>query len=227
MKLWKVFQNTDLEYIDLMKNNIITYNSKYYSFYEENDAFTSQAYKWLKCQYKVSNPNNYMFPWHLHYMVEGSMDPLYNKLFYAHSPGNYIIVVFNIPDNQVLLYDDDLFIICLNRGYLSLTEQEDNEFDRYCKCLPKLGINLYKVFDEDYFYKLNIWQQNLAKIYLQKIYRSWKRIFNIYLPKNDWISCSDKTIFGLTWELKKNDITNIINFTVTDNEYKNYWNNYN
>lgn len=224
MKLWKIFQETDPEYIDLMENNIITYNPKYLSFYEENDEFTGQAYKWLKCQYKVANPNNYLFPWHLYYKVEGSTDPLNNKLFGISSPGNYIAIIFNIPDNQVLLYDDDLFIICLNRGYLSLTEQEDNEFEQYSRFLPKLGINLYKVFDENYFIKLNQSQQNLAKTYLQKVYQSWKRIFNIHLPANCWISCVDKTILGLTWELKKNDITDIINFTVTEHQYINYWN---
>lgn len=226
MKLWKIFQETNQEYIDLMNNNIITYNFKYPSFYEENDKDINYAYKWLKKQYKVPNPQNYEFPWHLYYKIEGSANPLTNKLFGIHSPGNYIIIIFDIPDKQVLLYDDDLFIICLNKGYLSLSEQEDNEFDQYRKFLPKLGIDLYKVFDGDYFCKLNIKQQNLAKSYLQKIYWSWKRIFNIHLPANDWISYADKTIFGLAWELKKNDITDIINFTVTEKEYNDYYNNY-
>ena len=223
MKLWKIFQETDQEYIDLMNNKMIIYNKNYDSFIEENDKDLQFAHKWLKKQYKVPNLKQYEYPWHLYYMIEGSVNPLNNKLFGIHSSGNYKVIIFDMPDKQVLLYDDDLFIICLNKGYLSLSESEDKEFDNYCKFLPKLGINLYKVFDDDYFYSLNQYQQNLAKAYLQKIYWSWKRIFNINLPANNWISYKDKTILGLTWELKTINITNIIDFTVTKREYEQYY----
>lgn len=222
MNLWKVFKETDQEYIDLMNNGIITYNKNYQSFFEENDKDLKLVYKWLKKQYKV--PSKYEFPWHLYYQVEGSTNPLDNKLFGVNSPGDYIIIVFDIPEELVKLYDDDLFIICLNYGYLSLTEQEDKEFDNYCKFLPKLGIDLYKVFNKDYFYELNTQQQNLAKVYLQKIYWSWKRIFNIYLPANEWTVCKEKTIFGMVWELTITNIKDIINFSVSEKEYNNYYN---
>lgn len=222
MKLWKISQETDKEYIDLMNNGIITFNKDYISFTEELDSDLKYAYLWLRKQYKI--PGKYEFPWTLHYKVEGSTNPLNNKLFGVHSPGNYKALIFDIPDNQVLLYDDDLFIICLNRGYLSLSEKEDNEFDLYCKCLPKLGIDLYKVFDEEYFYKLNYHQQNLARTYLSKIYWSWKRIFNLNLHADDWVTYKDKTIYGLIWELRKEDIAEIIDFSVSEKEYNDYYN---
>ena len=222
MQLWKIFQESDQEYIDLMNNGIITYNVNYKSFIEENDIDLQFAYEWLKKQYKVSS--EYKWPWHLYYMIEGSTDPLNNKLFGIHSPGEYKIIIFDIPADQVLLYDDDLFIVCLNRSYLSLSEQEDKEFDQYCRSFPKLGINLYKVFDENYVNKLNIHQQNLVKSYLQLVYQSWKRIFNIHLPANEWIGCADKTIFGITWELTTINIINIINFSVSEKEYNDFYN---
>ena len=221
MKLWIVLKETDQEYIDLMKNNVISYNKNYKSFIEENDKDLQDVYIWLKQQYKILS--NYEFPWHLYYKVEGSTDPLNNKLFSVNSPGDYKILMFNIPDNQVLLYDDDLFIMCLNHSYVSLSEEEDNEFELYCKCLPKLGIDRYKVFNQNYLYKLSDYQQNLAKAYLSKIYKSWKRIFNLNLQTNDWITCNE-TIFGLTWELKKDDIINIIDFSVSEKEYNDYYN---
>jgi len=221
MRLWQVFSPEDQEYIDLMEKGIIFYNKNYKSFIEENDIDLAPVYTWLASQFKV--PGKYKFPFHLFYQVEGSSNPMDNKYFAIHCSGLYKIIIFDIDDKKVKLYDDDLFVICLNHGYLSLSEQEDNEFENYIKCFPKLGINTYELFDEQYVNSLNEMQKRFAKEYLSRIYKSWKHIFNIHLPVNNWSVGKYKTIMGMTWTLHKNQINNIIDFYVTEEEIKRYY----
>lgn len=223
MKLWIVLQKTDNEYIDLMKNDKIYYNPQYKYFIEENDKDIQFAYIWLANQMRKKVFSTYEFPFHLYYSIEGSYNPLNNKLFGITSPGDYIIINFDIPDKKVLLYDDDLFIICLNQGYVSLSEQEDIEFDHIYKFLPKLiGMNHYHILKNNNFTSI---EQRFVDMYKRDLYKSWERIFKIKLPNNNWsVTTQDKTIFGLVWELKKEYIIDIINFNVSQSEYMSYYN---
>ena len=223
MKLWMVLQKTDNEYIDLMKNNKIYYQQQYKYFIEENDQDLQFAYIWLANKMRKKVFSLHQFPFHLYYKIEGSQNPLDNKLFGINSPGEYIIINFDIPNKEVLLYDDDLFVICLNQGYVSLSEQEDIEFDHIYKFLPKLiRMNYYQIFKTD---KFNCIEQRFVNMYKKDLYKSWERIFKINLPNNNWsIISQDKTIFGLVWELKKENIIDIINFNVSQEEHDKYYN---
>ena len=221
MKLWKIYTKQEQEYIDLMNGKTLVFNKNYSSFAEEIDPDLQHTYKWLAKQLKV--PSKYEFPFQLLHTVEGSTDPMNNKFFGIYNPGDYIIVIFDIDDKLVRLYDDDLFIICLNHGYLSLSEAEDLEWENYIKFFPELGINPRKLFNDDYLNSLNNSQRNLANTYLKAVYASWNRIFNLYLKPSEWIVTVDKTIVGMTWTLHKDQISDIINFSVSESELKNYY----
>lgn len=224
MKLWKIYAQKEQEYIDLMNQEFISYDSSYNSFCEENDTWLRPVYQWLVQQFKVPNTGNYEFPFHAFYQVEGSTDPLNNKYFGIHSPGDYIVVEFDIDKKNILLYDDDLFIICLNHGYLSLTEAEDRQFDNYIKFFPQLGIDIKKlIMDKNYIYTLTRSQQNLAHTYLDKLYTSWRRIFNLNIQPNSWVGFANKTILGIVWTLSKEQISNTINFSVSESELNAYY----
>lgn len=220
MKLWKIYTSEEQEYIDLMNGKLLSFNKNYSSFSEELDPDLAPIYKWLAKQLKISS--KYEFPFQLLHTVEGSTDPMNNKFFGIYKPGDYIVIVFDIDDKLVRLYDDDLFIICLNHGYLSLSEAEDLEWEKYIKFFPELGINPRELFSEDYLNTLNNSQRNLANTYLKAVYKSWNRIFNLHLQPNEWIVAIDKTIIGMTWTLHKDQISNIINFSVSESELKAY-----
>lgn len=221
MKLWKIYTPEEQEYVDLMNGKLLSFNKNYSSFSEELDSDLAPVYKWLAKQLKVSS--KYEFPFQLLHTVEGSTDPMNNKFFGIYKSGNYIVVVFDIDDKLVRLYDDDLFIICLNHGYLSLSEAEDLEWEKYIKFFPKLGINPRELFNEAYLNTLNNSQRNLANTYLKAVYKSWNQIFNLHLQPNEWIVAIDKTIIGMTWTLHKDQINNIINFSVSESELKAYY----
>lgn len=212
------------EYQNLMKDDNIYYiPNTYQHFTEADDKDLQSTYIWLADKYRKKVQSIHQFPWTLYYQIEGSYDPLNNKLFGVHRPGDYVILVFDIDDKKIMLYDDDLFIICLNWGYLSFSEQEDNEIDTYTKCFPKLGIDLYKSRDENYVNQLMNYQQSLLNTYLKMMYKSWENIFNINLPADNWCVAKDKTIMGMTWELNKNELINIIKYNVSEEEYKKYY----
>ena len=99
----------------------------------------------------------------------------------------FVCIVIDIPEDKVLLSDFDAWSIILNNGLLSESEQEDMLLEeRYNTLSPDLREEFKR--------------------------RNWERVFDIELMNNNWMS-RGLWIQATFWELRKEDIRNVLFFT--------------
>jgi len=114
-------------------------------------------------------------------------------------PGRRIIrLTLEVDEKDMLLSDFDLWHIPLNHGYLSLNEQEDEEFD-----------DEYKKYGYSY-HDLKNWSINTPEMRLlrEKMMKSWERIFDLGLEPSDWSvqPMEMKSIQATLWSIRLDQV---------------------
>ena len=146
-------------------------------FMESYDWFTKEAAK------RVPKPGDVKAPLWCSISAENCLKPI---------PGT-VVYVLEVPEDQVIYFDDVKWDYVLNRIYLPKDKEDEQAYRRH---LEEMGItNRFSFFDGPY---KGMYPEEEARIK-----ESWKRIFEI----DDW------TIFnvcGNLWEIKKAWVKQIV-----------------
>lgn len=146
-------------------------------FMESYDWFTKEAAK------RVPKPDDVKAPLWCSISAENCLKPI---------PGT-VVYVLEVPEDQVIYFDDVKWDYVLNRIYLPKDKEDEQAYRRH---LEEMGItNRFSFFDGPY---KGMYPEEEARIK-----ESWKRIFEI----DDW------TIFnvcGNLWEIKKAWVKQIV-----------------
>ena len=146
-------------------------------FMESYDWFTREAAK------RVPKPEDVKAPIWCSISVENCLKPI---------PGT-VVYVLEVPESQVIYFDDVKWDYVLNRIYLPKDEEDDAAYRQHLK---ELGVpNRFEILAGKY--------QGKYPEEEQRIRESWKRIFEI----DNW------TIFnvcGNLWEIKKSWVRQIV-----------------
>ena len=115
---------------------------------------------------------------------------------WGYGPGGtaYTCLEVDIPDDQVLLSDFDMWHVPLNNGLISDSEEEDAAQEVYYNSLS----------------------EEQKKAYRDK---NWERIFDVTPFENDWIRRGD-WVQATFWELKKEQIRDVQYFTTGKRKLK-------
>ncbi len=146
-------------------------------FMESYDWFTKEAAK------RVPKPDDVKAPLWCSISAKNCLKPI---------PGT-VVYVLEVPEDQVIYFDDVKWDYVLNRIYLPKDKEDEQAYRRH---LEEMGItNRFSFFDGPY---KGMYPEEEARIK-----ESWKRIFEI----DDW------TIFnvcGNLWEIKKAWVKQIV-----------------
>ncbi|MBQ6112490.1 MAG: DUF3841 domain-containing protein [Synergistaceae bacterium] len=92
----------------------------------------------------------------------------------------FYLLEVDIPDDEVLLLDFNSWIIILNEGLLSSSEEEDNELEK-----------IYKALNAEE-------QKDMQS-------KNWEKVFDITPFESEWTSRGD-SIQAVFWELRKEQV---------------------
>ena len=98
-----------------------------------------------------------------------------------------VCMEIEVPDEQVLLSDFDLWSIVLLDALITETEEEDNKLDK-----------IYHALTPEEQFKMK--------------YENWKRVFDVTPLDNEWIRCGS-WIQATFWVLTRNMIKKVRYFT--------------
>ena len=228
MKVWTTLVNDNSEYDDgeytfFHKYGYLTcnHNHPHVLANDEDDTLHQFkiAYNWIssKLKEKIYTDCNLVYPRWVWYMVGGSTNiSTINKCFYNHTIGKYVILIFDIPEEYILLNDYYLWHHCLNLWPIHTSEKQAEQFSK--------ELNNYHLKYSDIF-NYNLLKNNkLSNVILNfrnYIINSWNEIFNIN-EYNDYINYEEKTIQGITWILEKKYFIDEIHYEITKKDLKEY-----
>lgn len=159
------------------------------SFAPPSDHQIAEKYEWLIRQMEKrigSAPPGVTYPVWAWYMQNGKHkkpDLRTERWCYGNGGEKYACIEIEIPDNQVLLSDFDVWHIVLNNGLISETEEEDKRQERYYETL---------IPEEQ-------------KAYQEK---NWERVFDITPLNNHWIRRGED-VQATFWEIRKDYIRSV------------------
>lgn len=146
----------------------------------------ADRYEWLIRQMKMRigpPPDGVTFPVWAWYIQNGKRKkPDLRGERWRYGPGDedYACIEFEIPDDQVVLSDFDLWSIILCNGLISETEEEDL---RQEACWDSLSPEEQEIYRD----------------------KNWERVFDITPLDNHWIKRGD-WVQATLWELRKENI---------------------
>lgn len=161
-----------------------------------------EAYSWMTDQLvkRVGPaPSKNAVPlwgWHQWQNAEKNKPDLRSVRHHWQPSGNYLLLEFDIPEDEVLLSDFDAWHIPLNEGYLSIDEEADKAFDEKLK---QYG-----------------WQagQPKPKALLPEIHKSWELIFDLdTLAEPYWHPTPKKSIQACFWQIRVEQLLAVKPFT--------------
>ena len=176
IKIWNLIQDTGAYRCDPSKGSMI-------------EPEFQEKYRWLcgKMTERIgSPPEGVELPVWAWYMQKGKHkkpDLRGERWVCGPSDVDYTCIELEIPDNQALLSDFDLWHSVLNNWLISYTEEEDNEIHKYYDTLSG---------DEQ----------------LEYMDKNWERIFDISFFENDWIHRGE-WVQATFWELRKEMIRDV------------------
>ncbi|GHV37941.1 hypothetical protein FACS1894187_15920 [Synergistales bacterium] len=138
MRLWTIQDKAAYE--DLCVNNILRCNEKLADWLREDNF--KRSYDWLVSEMKkrVGKPFvDVKYPIWAWYLLDGkNVKPDLRRTEFNNYVGEHYILEVEIPDNKVLLSDEETWHVVLNNGYLSRFDDLDaiEEDDKWFDGLP-------------------------------------------------------------------------------------------
>lgn len=176
MKLWTIQPKTIYE--DLLREGVVFCKPELSEFVQEWNF--EPAYDWLakQMQYRIgAAPTDVRYPIWAWYVFDGKNEkPDLRKPEFRYYREDQACIELEIPDQHVLLSDEEEWHIVLNNDYLVSDNISDEEFER----------------EYDWFRALPEREQKTVK------QKSWERIFDVF--KED--GSSARYIQATFWELR-------------------------
>lgn len=173
IEIWKMIQDTGVYRCNPRKSSM-------------PELQFTEKYEWLirQMQKRIGPPpDGVTYPVWAWYQQNGKhKKPDLRSERWGYGPGDedYVCIEFEVPDNQVLLSDFDVWHIILNNGLISETEEEDERQEKYYESLTAEEQKAYKE-------------------------KNWERVFDITPLDNHWIRRGD-WVQATLWELRKENI---------------------
>lgn len=153
----------------------------------------TEMYDWLVVQMRKrigEPPDGVIYPvwaWHTQRSKRQKPDLRSERLANGYDGDKLVCLEIEVPDEQVLLSDFDLWSLILLDALITETEEEDNEIDKIYKALaPEKQLELK--------------------------YENWKRVFDITSLDNEWMR-RGSWIQATFWVLTKDMIKKVRYFT--------------
>ena len=156
-------------------------------------VYLKDAYSWLASRMaaKIGEPPpGVQFPVWAFYQWEGERkkpDLRRERWGNGWKGDRYVCMEIDVPDEEVVLTDFDLWISVMGGHLISYTEKEDEELEKEYEALP----------DQE------------KKAFMEK---NWDRIFDVTPLDNGWVLRGD-SIQATFWELKKEYLKKVRFFT--------------
>ena len=176
IEIWNIIQDTGVYRCDPEKSSM-------------QDIQFVEKYEWLIEQMKKRigpPPDGVTYPVWAWYIQNGKhKKPDLRSERWGYGPGDeeYVCIEFEVPDDHVLLSDFDVWLIILNNGLISETEEEDTRQEKYWESLSPEDQKAY----ED---------------------KNWERVFDITPLNNHWIRRGD-WVQATLWELRKESVRSV------------------
>ena len=157
------------------------------------DLDIKPGYDWLVMQMKerVGNPpEGVTYPvwaWYAQKSQHQKPDLRTERWCYGNGGEKYVCLEIEVPDEQVLLSDFDLWGLILLDALISETEAEDTEFEK-----------IYEALSPEKQFEMK--------------YENWKRVFDVSPLDNEWIRRGE-WIQATFWVLTKDMIRKVRYFT--------------
>lgn len=154
-----------------------------------------EMYDWLVLQMRErigEPPNGVIYPvwaWHTQKSKRQKPDLRSERWSNGYDGEKFVCLEIEVPDEQVLLSDFDLWSIVLLNDLISETEEEDEELNRIYKSLA-------------------------PKRQLEMKYENWKRVFDVTPFENSWMR-RGSWIQATFWELRMDMIKEVRYFTAS------------
>ena len=153
----------------------------------------TEMYDWLVLQMRErigEPPNGVISPvwaWHTQKSKRQKPDLRSERWSNGYDGEKFVCLEIEVPDEQVLLSDFDLWSIVLLNDLITETEEEDEELDKMYKSLA-------------------------PKRQLEMKYENWKRVFDVTPFENAWMR-RGSWIQATFWELRRDMIKEVRYFT--------------
>lgn len=152
-----------------------------------------QAYDWLVWQMKERvglPPKGVLYPfWAWHTLEWKHQRPDLRRMEFRAYKGDQVCLELEIPDNMVLLSNEDTWHIVLNDGY-------------YGDCSSEREMEI----EDRWFEGLSLDEQTAVKM------KSWEKIFNVSPPHEDSWECRGKYVQATFWELRLDQVAMVRHF---------------
>lgn len=152
-----------------------------------------RAYDWMAAQMRLrigGPPDGVRYPiWAWHTLYWKNQKPDLRRMEFRNYTGNQVCMELEIPDDQVLLSDEEMWHCILNDSYIGNSTNEE-EFD----------------IEYDWFEKLPQTRQKILKE------KSWEKIFDISLPINTEWHRQGMFIQAVFWVLRLEYVVTVRHF---------------
>lgn len=197
MRLWTIQAQ---EAYKLLRKNGILHANEEYSMCKDGDNFR-RAYDWMASELgKIDiNPDGIRYPIWAWYQWQGKRKKRDMRESGFSARGNHIVQLeIEIPDNKVLLSDFDLFHCVLNNLYMSSSEEDHDQFEKWYE---SRGI---KYGDWNYDASHDEKLQKVKRV----IVESWAGVFDLTKEDDNWLYGKNehKSIQAVFWELREDQV---------------------
>lgn len=184
MRLWTV--QDKMAYNDLCEKGVLHCDAALAEWLKEDNF--KKSYDWLVIEMKErvgEPPNGVEYPIWAWYLLYGeNVNPDLRRVEFRNYVGEHYVIEVEIPDNKVLLSDEEYWHLVLNGGYFSDASEDDEAAEER---------------EEKWFISMPLVEQERVKR------ESWKKVFD----KN---CCPWRFVQATFWELSKEQVVSVRKF---------------
>lgn len=197
MKVYTAITLAELEI--LKKDGRLVCNPRHKNFFANKASFRF-AYQWMANKLREKDPSKIQYPRWVYFKIHGNTDINIAKDLDLPYTKNICYLKLEINENRVLLSDVNLWELVLNLFYIpDNILSSPNNFNNF---MDKNKTSHKFILDK----KIN---NPIYREMKNEIINSWDKIFDI--NKNNSSKYLSKTIQGVLWEIKKEDV---IDYTI-------------
>ena len=176
----------------------------------EPDTHTMICYKWMAAQLarKTSRPDGVSLPIWAWKRYDKDHDKPDMRTWTTEAPEKVVRLTLDVPDDEVLVSDFDLWHMPLNRGFCSYSEKEGGAFDAWCE-----SVGIDRFHNDIWDFSKQAPELRLAR---RKVFDSWKRIIDPdpSLFDENWVGkLSESPLQAVFWMIRSEYVKKVEHFT--------------